>query len=93
MHVAGLAAAVAAAVASAHGVTDKDRAFLEQNSGHQLIVFMYLGARSQHQASGTLNTPFDGSHGWYWLNRGSEAVTVQVNVTGFQEKLYRPGQQ
>ena len=54
---------------------------------------MYLGARSQHQESGTLNTPFDGSHGWYWPNRGSEAVTVQVNVTSFQEKLYHPGQQ
>lgn len=37
---------LAAAVASAHGVTGKDKAFLEQNSGRQLIVFMYLGARS-----------------------------------------------
>lgn len=47
----------------------------------------------QRQASGTFNAPFNGSHGWYWLNRGSEPVTVQVQVDGFQEKLYRPGQQ
>jgi len=53
----------------------------------------YWIERSQRQASGTFTATFDGTHGWYWLNRGSEAVTVQVNVTGFQEKLYRPGQQ
>lgn len=53
----------------------------------------YWIERSQRQASGTFTAPFDGSHGWYWLNRGSEPVTVQVEVTGFQEKLYRPGQQ
>ena len=53
----------------------------------------YWIERSQRQASGTFNAPFDGSHGWYWLNRGSQAVTVQVTVTGFQEKLYRPGRQ
>lgn len=53
----------------------------------------YWIERSQRQASGTFTAPFDGTHGWYWLNRGSEPVTVQVNVAGFQEKLYRPGQQ
>ncbi|MDQ3511769.1 MAG: hypothetical protein M3414_08860 [Pseudomonadota bacterium] len=53
----------------------------------------YWIERSQRQASGTFNAPFDGSHGWYWLNRSNEPVTVRVEVTGFQEKLYRPGQQ
>lgn len=52
----------------------------------------YWIERSQREASGTFNAPFDGSHGWYWLNRSSQPVTVQVEVTGFQEKLYRPGQ-
>ncbi|MDQ3039543.1 MAG: hypothetical protein M3Q51_06280 [Pseudomonadota bacterium] len=47
----------------------------------------------QKQASGTFTAPFDGSHGWFWLNRGKTPVTVQVKVAGFQEKLYRPGQQ
>lgn len=53
----------------------------------------YWIERSRRQASGTFTAPFDGSHGWYWLNRSSEPVTVQVEVTGFQEKLYLPGQQ
>jgi hypothetical protein len=47
---------------------------------------------AQRDASGTFVAPFDGSHGWYWQNRGSEPVTVQIEVAGFQEKLYRPGQ-
>lgn len=47
---------------------------------------------AQRDASGTFVAPFDGSHGWYWLNRGTEPVTVQIEVAGFQEKLYRPGQ-
>jgi len=51
----------------------------------------YSIERAQRQVSGQLVAPFTGRHGWYWLNRGSEAVTVQVEVTGFQEKLFRPG--
>lgn len=53
----------------------------------------YWIERSQRQASGTFNAPFDGSHGWYWLNKGTEPVTVRLEVAGFQDKLFRPGQQ
>ena len=41
---------LAAAVASAHGVTGGDASFLQQSSGRQLIVFMYLGAK--HMVTG-----------------------------------------
>jgi hypothetical protein len=34
--------------------------------------------------------PFDGSHGWYWQNRGTGPIIVEIEVSGFQEKLYRP---
>ncbi len=34
----------------AHGVADDDKAFLEQNSGMQLLVFTYLGAK--HMVTG-----------------------------------------
>jgi hypothetical protein len=53
----------------------------------------YWIERSQREASGTFTAAFDGNHGWYWLNRGSEPVTVQVEVSGFQGKLFRPGHQ
>lgn len=40
--------------------------------------------------AGTFTAPFDGSHGWYWHNHGTEPVTVTVSVSGFYSELYRP---
>lgn len=45
-----LALAFAGAAAFAHGVTGSDQAFLEQNVGRQLILFIYLGAK--HMVTG-----------------------------------------
>ena len=50
----------------------------------------YAVERLQREASGTFIAPFDGSHGWYWQNRGTEPVTVNIQVAGYQKKLYRP---
>lgn len=46
---------------------------------------------AQRQGAGTFVAKFSGQHGWYWRNKGKEPVTVQVSVTGFQTKLFRPG--
>jgi len=51
----------------------------------------YWIEKSQKEASGTFTAPFDGTHGWYWVNRGTEPVTVRVEVAGFQQKLFLPG--
>ncbi len=40
--------------------------------------------------AGSFTAPFEGSHGWYWYNAGTEAVTVTVTVSGFYSELYRP---
>lgn len=53
----------------------------------------YWIEKSQKEASGTFTAPFDGTHGWYWVNQGTEPVTVQVEVAGFQQKLFYPGHQ
>ncbi len=45
---------------------------------------------AQKGASGTFIAPFEGSHGWYWQNRGSQPVTVSIETSGFQPELYRP---
>ncbi|MDO8348024.1 MAG: hypothetical protein Q7S85_09020 [Rugosibacter sp.] len=50
----------------------------------------YWKDTKQTRAQGTFVAPFAGSHGWYWLNRGEQPVTVKVKVSGFYEKLYRP---
>ena len=31
----------------------------------------------------TFIAPFEGIHGWFWANHGSEAVTVTLNTAGF----------
>jgi hypothetical protein len=50
----------------------------------------YAVAAAQREAAGTFIAPFDGTHGWYWQNRGADPVTVQIEVSGFQPSLYRP---
>ncbi|WP_148861859.1 hypothetical protein [Marinobacter fonticola] len=46
--------------------------------------------RDQSSANGRFEAPFEGTHGWYWLNPTSEPLTVTVRVSGFYESLYRP---
>ena len=50
----------------------------------------YAVEATMRESSGTFVAPFEGSHGWYWKNRGTEPVTVEVEVVGFQPGLYRP---
>lgn len=36
---------------------------------------------------GSLVAPFDGEHGWFWLNVGDEPVKIRLTVTGFQDGM------
>lgn len=51
----------------------------------------YWKDRGQSSANGSFTAPFDGNHGWYWRNKGSEPVTVTVKISGYFEKLFQPG--
>ena len=46
----------------------------------QSVTFALGRGESQ---SGTFVAPFDGVHGWYWENRGTEEVEVVLEATGF----------
>ena len=35
------------------------------------------------ERNGTYVAPFSGIHGWFWENRGMEAVTVELQASGF----------
>ncbi len=50
----------------------------------------YWKDTQQTGAQGAFVAPFDGTHGWYWRNRGNQPVAVKVKVSGFYETLYRP---
>ncbi|MCM2265523.1 MAG: hypothetical protein NDI73_10080 [Desulfuromonadales bacterium] len=49
----------------------------------------YWKAMQQDSAQGSFVAPFDGTHGWYWRNRGDLPVTVKLKVSGFYEKIFR----
>ena len=38
-------------------------------------------------AAGSLVAPFDGNHGWYWLNIEEEPVTITLQVHGFYDSI------
>lgn len=50
----------------------------------------YWFARNQRQASGSFTAPFKGTHGWYWRNRGTKPVKVNVSLSGFFRDVYMP---
>jgi hypothetical protein len=43
------------------------------------------------QRSGSLVAPFDGEHGWFWLNVSDQPVKIRLTVTGYQQKLVNYG--
>lgn len=38
---------------------------------------------------GAFVAPYDGTHGWFWRNRGDQPVMVKVKVSGFYETFER----
>jgi hypothetical protein len=39
---------------------------------------------------GNFTAPFDGTHGWYFRNKGETPVTVTVKTVGFYKDLFLP---
>ncbi|GGO76612.1 hypothetical protein GCM10011348_04230 [Marinobacterium nitratireducens] len=58
------------------------------NGGDEFTSF-WLG-RNETTASGSFEAPFEGTHGWYWQNNGSEPVTVHLTTAGYYAELYQP---
>lgn len=47
----------------------------------------YWQGRNELTASGAFEAPFDGTHGWYWRNRGNEPVTIVLQTSGFYDSI------
>ena len=47
----------------------------------------YQTERGVPRQSGTLTAGFDGSHGWFWRNRGTQPVTIKLKVEGVYSEL------
>lgn len=49
----------------------------------------YWADTEKESSAGVFVAPVDGTHGWFWRNRGDGPVTVTVTASGFFERLYR----
>lgn len=50
-------------------------------------VFESFAAGDATGAEGTLTAPFDGTHGWYWKNSGTEPIRITLVTSGAYEIL------
>jgi hypothetical protein len=49
----------------------------------------YREAKSEKQNHGNLTAGFDGTHGWYWQNKGRKKVTVTLRTRGTYSDIKR----
>jgi hypothetical protein len=46
-------------------------------------------SRAVASDSGSLTADYDGSHGWFWRNRGSRDVTITLKTNGAYTEIKR----
>ncbi|MDP2316293.1 MAG: hypothetical protein Q8P41_25570 [Pseudomonadota bacterium] len=52
-------------------------------------VFTSYEKGSKSAAQGEFEASFEGVHGWYWKNRTSETISLQLKTSGIYEKIAR----
>jgi hypothetical protein len=45
----------------------------------------YMEVQETKSANGSFTAPFDGKHGWFWLNVTGEPIVVTLKLAGFYE--------
>ncbi|GAA0624986.1 hypothetical protein GCM10009422_21880 [Brevundimonas kwangchunensis] len=51
------------------------------------ISYHGYGKGTDTRVQGVLVAAFDGKHGWFWRNRGDEAVTITLVTRGAYERV------
>jgi hypothetical protein len=51
------------------------------------IETSYKKGREVAEDAGVLEAKFDGTHGWFWRNRGAQPVTIMLKVDGAYSEL------
>jgi hypothetical protein len=70
------------------GVVNFDMHGEKINDGDRFTSY-WLG-RNASSSKGSFSAPFDGTHGWYWKNKGTDPVTIHLTVSGFYDAFYMP---
>ena len=61
--------------------------FHGEPKGDKTGYFKSYKKSTDSQASGSLTTPFEGTHGWYWKNKTSAPVTITLRTKGVYQRL------
>lgn len=56
--------------------------FHGEPKGDTTGYFQSYTVSTSDNVRGSLTAPFDGSHGWYWENKGNKPITVSVLIEG-----------
>lgn len=72
--------------------TDKGELFFEfhgEPKGAAADVFTSFEKGTKPAAQGDFEAPFEGIHGWYWKNRGTESLSLHLKTSGVYEQIGR----
>ncbi len=58
----------------------------EPGAGNEFWV-RYKEQQSGTKGGGSLVAPFEGEHGWYWLNISETPVVITLNLSGYYEDI------
>lgn len=47
----------------------------------------YEEADGVRSGFGRMTVPFDGKHGWYWMNVGEKDAVIELTISGFYDKM------
>lgn len=59
----------------------------EEARGYPDQYFIRYRESESGRDSGSLVAPFDGNHGWYWLNIEERPITITLRVAGYYERI------
>jgi len=59
----------------------------ENAAGYPDRYFIRYRESETANSAGSLVAPFDGNHGWYWLNIEEHPVTITLEVSGYYSRL------
>ena len=69
------------------GVVYSDLHGHDPAAGSEFFVRYREDQEGAAEVTGSLVAPFDGEHGWYWLNINDVPVTITLTVTGFFDDI------
>ena len=74
--------------ATDHGVVNFDM-HADRTAAPAIKYHGYTKGQGKTSDEGVLVAAFEGMHGWFWRNRGSDAVTVTLRTRGDYQELKR----